>query len=604
MLFRHNQFRKYQKEFASDVEKAVKEQKILLAEAPTGMGKTDAVIGAAIETALSKGLTLFFLTPKISQHAIAMDVVDGLNKKYNLELKAVDVVGRRYMCIHPALTNLDQESFYPACERLRKKELCPYHRRAIGYTREESIKANEILKTIKNEVELWRYKNIINASIKHEVCPYEIMSKLAVESDVVIADYYHIFIPKVREIFLQRIKKSINKSIVIVDEAHNLPTRIRQHMSTTFNSRLASKIDKELEMLGYEKLNLKRFLKKFISNYLSEEGEILGSSNEFIEALDKEYGYKFLMDMSKEVGWEFVEKANQRSGLLRFYTFLEKMENEDISSIVVLKRKGSLYSVSKKSLDPSIYAKILNEFHAVILMSGTLRPMDMYVDVLGIDKARAITKIYPSPFPKENKLFLMVDGLTTRYSKRTVDEYRKYAEYIDKIIDASPGGVAVFFPSYKVLNGVLPFIKHKTIAQREKMKPNELHSLIERFRKKGGVLLAVQGGSLAEGIDFNRGEIKVAVIVGLALEEMNIEIKSLIDYYENKFGKGWEYGYLYPAVIKALQAAGRAIRKEEDRAVIVFMDERFKWQNYKKLLPNEHYVITKEPWIYVRQFFG
>ncbi len=603
-MFRHEQFRKYQKEFALDVEKAVKNQKILLAEAPTGMGKTDAVIGAAIETALNKSLSLFFLTPKISQHSIAMDVVDGLNKKYKLGLKAIDVVGRRYMCIHPALTNLDQESFYPACERLRKKELCPYHRKAIGYTKEKSIKANEILKSIKNEVELWRYKDIINASTKHEVCPYEVMSRLAVESNIVIADYYHIFIPKVREIFMQKIKKSVEKSIVIVDEAHNLPSRIRQHLSTTFNSRLASKIDKELEMLGYEKLSLKRFLKKFIDKHLDKDGEILGSSDEFIDAIDSEYGYEFLMDMSKEVGWEFVEKANQRSALLRFYTFLEKMKNEDVSSIIILKRKGSLYSISKKSLDPSIYASILNKFYAGILMSGTLRPMDMYIDVLGIDKTRVITKTYPSPFPKENRLYLMVDGLTTRYSKRSVDEYKRYAEYIDKIIDASPGGVAVFFPSYKVLNGVLPFIKHKTIAQKEKMKPTELHSLIESFKKNRGVLLAVQGGSLAEGIDFNKGEIKVAIIVGLALEEMSIEIKSLIDYYENKFGKGWEYGYLYPAVIKAMQAAGRAIRKEDDRAVIVFMDERFKWQNYKKLLPNEHYVITKEPWIYVKQFFG
>ncbi|MFA5077626.1 MAG: helicase C-terminal domain-containing protein, partial [Candidatus Micrarchaeia archaeon] len=100
-------------------------------------------------------------------------------------------------------------------------------------------------------------------------------------------------------------------------------------------------------------------------------------------------------------------------------------------------------------------------------------------------------------------------------------------------------------------------------------------------------LIAVQGGSLSEGVDFSKGEIKNAIVVGIALEEMNLEIKSLIDYYQQKFGKGWEYAYIYPGMTRALQSAGRAIRKDEDKAAIIFLDERFAWGNYRKILPSE-----------------
>ncbi len=106
--------------------------------------------------------------------------------------------------------------------------------------------------------------------------------------------------------------------------------------------------------------------------------------------------------------------------------------------------------------------------------------------------------------------------------------------------------------------------------------------------------MAVQGGSLSEGLDFVNGEIKTAVVVGIALEEMNLEIKSLIDYYQEKFGKGWEYAYIYPAVTRALQAAGRAIRKDEDKAAIIYLDERFAWQNYRRLFPlDEKFAVVK-----------
>jgi DNA excision repair protein ERCC-2 len=178
------------------------------------------------------------------------------------------------------------------------------------------------------------------------------------------------------------------------------------------------------------------------------------------------------------------------------------------------------------------------------------------------------------------------------------------AEKIDQIIEHTPGGTAVFFPSYVVQNAIIPFMKSKNLLlQKENSGPKEIAELIKRFGN-GGVLCGPQGGSLAEGIDYCNEEIKTAVVVGIALEEMSLEVDALIDYYEEKFSMGWQYGYMWPAVIKAMQAAGRGIRKETDRCAVVYMDERFAWKNYKSVFDSgTRFIMTTEPEKYVKEFW-
>jgi DNA excision repair protein ERCC-2 len=136
------------------------------------------------------------------------------------------------------------------------------------------------------------------------------------------------------------------------------------------------------------------------------------------------------------------------------------------------------------------------------------------------------------------------------------------------------------------------------------MKPSEFRQMLKEFRHGGQVLCGVQGGSLAEGVDYCAGEIKTVVIVGVALDEMDVEKRALIDYYDRKFGRGWDYGYLYPGTIKALQAAGRARRKDGDRVAVVYMDERFQWGKYSWILnKDEKLVVSESPEREVRGFW-
>ncbi len=595
IYFRHSKIRDSQKQMVKDVCSALEAGNHLLAHAPCGIGKTDAALSPAITYAMEYGLDVFFLTPKISQHKIAAEVIGGLADKYALNLRATDMIGRRHCCIHPALKDLDHDTFYQSCERLRKEERCGFYANAKGNTKLEEVKADLLFRKLLNNYGAVKTHNdlILECEGLH-ACPYEIMVKLASNSKFVIADYFHLIAPSIRTLFFGKTKKKLEKSIIIIDEAHNLPKRVRDYLSVSFNNRLISRMETEMKSMGCDM----KFEKEFVSwakSTLNGKEELLLEKEHLNSALAY-FGMKpdEISDYFESMGLGYIEKTNRKSSLLKFSKFLKGWFEDTQGSIRMLRGKGNFYSISKRFLDPAVITSELNKAHSVVLMSATLHPMHMYRDVLGLEEKRTMMKSYSSPFPKSNKLNLIVEGTTTRYSSRTSEEFAKIADLIDKAHRIKKK-TAVFFPSYNVLNSVFPLIKStKKFIQQEKMTARDLHALVKDFSSNGGMLIAVQGGSLSEGFDFANGEIKTAVVVGIALEEMNLEVKSLIDYYQQKFGKGWEYAYIYPAITRALQSAGRAIRKEEDKAAIIYLDERFGWQNYRKLFPaDERFVVVK-----------
>ncbi len=607
VLFRHEKFRKHQDKLIEDVQKALEEKATLLAHAPTGLGKTDAVISPALKHAVNTGKVVLFLTPKISQHAIALDVVRGINEKHGMALKAVDIIGRRYSCIHPSLSGLDQDSFYTLCEHFRKEELCPFHRNAVGYTKEESVAADGFVKEALKRFSAPSYKDMMEFGKEYNLCPYELMLKAAKDAHLIIADYYHFFIPSVRDVLLKKLHRRIDELIVIVDEAHNLPNRITSYLSRSVNLFMLKALDRELEMVGGDKLKLNKALEEIASIYLkgkeSRKGEEVLVPKHVLDLFLRE-GERTddLLTYLYEAGESYVEATNKPSIAIKVAKFIEQWQEDGADVIRVLKKTQRTIALSRKSLDPSLLTDILNNVDSAVLMSGTLTPLEMYVDILGIKKP--ITRMYQSPFPPENKLNIIVKGLTSRYVKRTEEMFEAYAKKITELYYASPGGVVVFFPSFEFLERTRKYIDvTPLLIQKPSASPTENVELINNFRRGKGLLLGVQGGSLSEGVNLAKGEIKVLIIAGLALNDMTLETKALIDYYEKKFKKGWDYAYIYPAITKALQAAGRAIRKENDKAAIIYMDDRFTWSNYFKLLPTERYISTYDPEKHVKEFF-
>ncbi|MGV8176502.1 MAG: ATP-dependent DNA helicase [Candidatus Bilamarchaeaceae archaeon] len=607
IYFRHEALRDHQREFISDAYRTVQEGKTLLAHAPTGIGKTDAVLGAAVTYAHRENKTVFFLTPKISQHRIAVEAVNGLIQKYDLNIRAVDIIGRKHSCTDPALAELDYESFYAVCEKRRKKEMCPFYAKARGYSKTEQLMADERFKRTVGTLRIGKHaSDMVALAEENGCCAYEWMVKLAHASNVVIADYFQLFNPVVRDLFYKKSNKRLEDSIIIVDEAHNLPKRVREQMSTTINSWMIQRADKELRALGFEDTGLLGPFEEWASKKMKDREEMLATEPEFTAIAEGKDKIEDLALTFWRLGDEYVERSNRKSALLKLAKFMESWKLEEEGVLRVLNKKGTAFSLSKRYMDPAPVTSFLNKAHSAILMSGTLKPLVMYRDILGLDPAKTMMESYRNPFDERNKLNIIVEGVTTRYEKRDFDNYKNMARMIDGMIDATPGGVALFFPSYNVMNSIIPLLKARNLlVQNEGMKPRETAELIKRFREVGGVLCGVQGGSLSEGVDYAQGEIKTIVLIGVPLEEMNIEVESLIEYYDTKFKRGWDYGYLYPAVIKSLQAAGRGIRKPGDRCAVVFLDERFKWKNYFPLLNNgDRFMSTDEPEKYVRRFWA
>ncbi len=606
LCFRHPSPRPFQKELMEDMRRAIDYRQMLIANAPTGSGKTDAALSAAISCAVEQDLTVFFLTPKISQHRIALEAVRGIEEKHRLGLRAADMVGRAHCCIDEHISRLDSEGLLTACVRKRQKGDCAFYANARGFNRREESRADERFREMLAAYGSGRsHHEVIEAGRREMCCPYEWLLKLAMVSRVVIADYHHLMVPHIRDIFLMKIRKRIEDSVIIVDEAHNLASRVRSSLSRGISTLLLARVGKEMRMMGLDAGPLEEEFRAFSAGMLSGKAERVVGAGDFTDFIGR-FGIDAAEAASRleDAGAAFVERTGRKSACLRLARFILDWDADDSMCVRILREGRGQVFLTKRMLDPSPATRILNDAASALLMSGTMLPMKMHRDVLGLEHDRTLMKSYPSPFDPMNATNIVTEGLTTRYSRRSPESYLAMAGKIDAIVSSTPGGTAVFFPSYEVMDGVLPMVRSRGLhVQRPGMKPGDIRKMLRDF-DGGGVLVGVQGGSLSEGVDYCGGQIKTVVIVGVALDEMGLESRALIDYYDAKFGRGWDYGYLYPGTIKALQAAGRARRKESDRVAVVYMDERFMWGKYNWIFNREErIVITADPESAVAEFW-
>ncbi len=614
--FRHSETREGQEKLILDAYHAFQNKKIHLAHAETGLGKTDAALSAALGVALQSNppKTILFLTPKNAQHAIALQALSGINQKYSLKLRAVDLVGKKHVCIDEQTSQKEGRGFYEMCTKKRESQVCAPYGHARGYDTLEREKAKIARQTyttqmsgIHSSAEIKQSSQDFTFGVQPwGMCPYETSIELAKKAHVIIADYYHIFSPSVSELVLPKLGKKLEDCILIVDEAHNLPERIRGLLSTNVTTKQMQKALEEALFLGEKKLAthlaaMEKIMRERGS--MMKENETLISPTEWKKILHVEGGLEEFALECEARGVDYLEKSGKdSSSLIHVGEFLEKWSNEDEGIARILKKwnYSDDYSLNVRALDPAPLAKkMLEKMHACLLMSGTLHPLTMYGDILGVSKEKLQMGFYASPFPKENRLNIIAPIATTKYTERNEESFTKIAEETGKIVNQIPGNSVVFFPSFGLLDTIgrkmKDFTMRPLLFQRENMKMNETQSLIAEFRGHshgfGSVLLACTSGSMAEGLDFPGNELLGVVIVGIPLAEMNAETHALVDYYEKRFQKGWKYGYIYPAMNKAMQAAGRVIRTPKDVGTIVFLDSRYTWENYKECFPPTQNMI-------------
>ena len=213
---------------------------------------------------------------------------------------------------------------------------------------------------------------------------------------------------------------------------------------------------------------------------------------------------------------------------------------------------------------------------------------------------------------QKNRLNLVIPKTTTKFTARNDKQFQDIAGVLSDVVNDIPGNSLVFFPSYYLRDKVSEHFDVKSnksiFSERKGMTKPDKQDLLERFKgykDTGAVLLGVASGSFGEGIDLPGDLLKGVIVVGLPLSQPDLETKSLIDYFDKKFSKGWDYGYLFPAFNKSLQNAGRCIRSETDKGIIIFLDERYVWNNYKRCFPEDWDMEVSSNYKgMVREFFS
>ncbi|MEM3342579.1 MAG: ATP-dependent DNA helicase, partial [Thermoplasmata archaeon] len=477
------------------------------------------------------------------------------------------------------------------------------------------------------------------------VCPHKAATDAAAEADVIVADYNYMF-TEIRDSILEKMDKTLKDCIIIIDEAHNLPDRITSELSGYLSDIMIQEAIAELKKSDPQSSQMLKSLRRAFISFtkgITQETQVKGA--DFINAVESNLRetlepmqYSTFCQTLLEGARKYMEKNPERAFALEVAEFLEGWALDDSFSIKLISPPSDIADKNTsgprlyyKLLDPSVLsAQVFSEAYSAIIMSGTLIPPKMYSDLLGTPPDRTVLKEYPSPFPMEHRLILIDKRFTTRLEDRTVKNYELMAEALSEIALATPGNSAFFFPSYdyaeEIFTRLKPLLentgKREILVEKRDMDKNEKLRLYEQLvmaRKAAGlekiekikryaVLVAVQGGSMSEGVDYKDNLLYTVVVIGLPLSPPTIEVKGLQEYYEKKFGQGCGkyYGYINPAMNKVLQAAGRGIRDESDKGVLVLMDNRFGWSMYQQCLPAQfraHLKKTDDPAPVMVEFF-
>ena len=616
ILFPHEKIRKSQSELVKDVIRAIETKSHLIAHAPTGLGKTAATLAPAIKHAIDNKLNILFLTSRHTQHQIAIDTVKKIKEKYNLPISATSIIGKKWMCLQPAVEQLSSGEFSEFCKLLREDNKCEFYSRTkvqdAGSKTIQSEKAlGELIKI--SPVTSEQVKEVAN---DNGLCPYELGIFLAEESRVIVTDYYYVFHPKISENFFNKAGLDLKDCIIIIDEGHNLPNRIRELLNAQLSEYLldlAIKEAQKFEINDRHLFDIKSQLDQ-LGTRIAPGQEQLIKKETVIDAIQQVVPIK---DFLKEcaIAADTVLDHQKRSFIASVAEFVEKWQGPDDGFARIISQKqtqrGPQLQISYKCLDPSVITKkIINESHSTIMMSGTLTPTTMYKDLMRFPDNTEENE-YSSPFDEDNRLALIVPKTSTKFTKRSPEMYKQISQQCLSIVESVPGNVAIFFPSYKILEEVNSYMNTattRTVFQEHRgLSKTDKQQIIEsfkRFKDTGAILLGVAAGSFGEGVDLPGDLLKGVIVVGVPLGRPDLETKELIRYYDQKFNRGWDYGYILPAMTKILQNAGRCIRTEEDRGVIAFIDERFSWPQYLRCFPRTmNLKIKPEGREVIKEFF-
>ena len=572
-------YREGQRKLVASVYRTIQQGKELFIQAPTGVGKTMACVFPAVR-AMGEGLgeKIFYLTAKTITRTVAWQAFDIL-KEQALRMKVLVLTAKEKICF---------------CEKQDcNPEACPY---AKGHFDRVNDAVYELL-TTSDEMS----REILEEQArKWQVCPYEMSLDLAEWVDAVICDYNYVFDPNahLRRFFGEGMKGDY---LFLIDEAHNLVERGREMYSASLCKEEVLKIRR----LTKEDGKLSRRLEDCNRQMLALKRECEGCRVlDSVSAL-----YLRLLNLMGELERYLEEHKGQdekREAVLEFYfavcRFVSTCERVDENYLLYSEiREDGKFQVCLFCVNPSRNLQnFLEKGRSAVFFSATLLPIRYYKQLLSTEE-EAYAIYARSPFDPANRLLLLGKDVSTRYTRRGEGMYQRYARYLLAAASGKQGNYIAFFPSYRFMEAVYEEFQKlleeekenpgiECVMQSQYMTEEAREIFLENFeeaREQSLMGFCVMGGIFAEGIDLARDRLIGAVIVGTGLPQVCRERELLKEYFEGKGKKGFDYAYLYPGMNKVLQSAGRVIRTDEDRGVILLLDDRFGDARYRETFPRE-----------------
>lgn len=605
--------RRFQREMILAIRESIEGKIPLILEAGTGSGKTICAVSQALRFSIESGKKILYTTRTNAQQKQVITEARSIRDKFaeiRDKIFVIGMQGRPHTCLlarsDPELNKGSAEELSRYCSEMKRRKRedgCIYF--------ENMIERQDVVEDLKDWIKSYipTTEEIVERCKSLKICPYELNKLMIGDARLVVAPYIYVFDHRLRNLLMDLMGSREDDVVLIVDEAHNLPEYLRGLLSSYVSVYIANQCITEGEKFGdpltIRNLKISEFMlvvrdviDQIRGRYLKgkEEDALLDDGDTFLSSISDSLNLskgeiRHIAEQLVLFGEEIKEikqreKKLPRSYIHRLGVFLLSwidLDDERFVRLIVDETEGKNPRIEMYCLDPSIGAETIKDFYTSIHMSGTLSPLEEYRDSLSLPEETKILSL-PSPFPKENRKIIYSPSVSTKYEEiKSSDEMmNRIKDIIVNICNSFNKNVIVFFPSFDLMNefvnrDLVKEIKRTIYLEKREMKQDELMDIVFRFKKareKGNVMLSVVGGRLSEGMDFPAEELEIVVIVGIPYPKPTARQKALQKYYDNKFGKGWEYAVHAPTARKLLQSIGRLIRDEKDRGIAVILDRR------------------------------
>ena len=580
LAFPHAGFRPGQRHLAESVFKAVSTGRCLMAQAPTGIGKTVGTLFPMLKALAPQRLDkVFFLTAKTPGRKLALDAARLITDSAPaMPLRVLEMIARDKACEHPD----------KACHG----ESCPLARGFYDRLPQARAAASQV--TLLDQAALR------DIALDHDICPYYLSQEMARWADVVVADYNYYF--DFSALLFGLAQANGWTVATLVDEAHNLVERGRQMYSATLDQAALT------ALLKTAPEPLKKALQKVNRQWNALHAPQVAAYQAYEKPPDKLL--QALGACTIAIG-DYLNDHPQGldSGLQAFYfdalQFGRVAESFDEHFLFDIHkresaRQRSFSALCLRNVVPAGFLRPrFTASRSSVLFSATLSPRRYYADMLGTP-ADTVWIDVESPFQAEQLDVQVISRISTRFAHRQAS-LEPIVTLMARQFDERPGNYLAFFSSFDYLQQVAGLFAERfphiaTWSQSRGMGEAPRQAFVDRFMEHSqGIGFAVLGGAFGEGIDLPGSRLIGAFIATLGLAQFNPVNEQIKQRMAAIFGDGYDYTYLYPGLQKVVQAAGRVIRTQQDRGVVMLIDDRFAETKVQRLLPLWWSVRPEQP---------